>query len=116
YRSNRNDSTSLQSNEISCVFKDRKGILWVGTYGGALSRYNQTKDNFHNYEYDRNNMQGINNTINAISDDYLGNIWVSSFGRLHILDTKKDSLRRIPNKALFGPEEESNFNVLALFE
>lgn len=30
----------LTSNSINCIYKDRKGILWIGTAGGALCRFN----------------------------------------------------------------------------
>jgi signal transduction histidine kinase/ligand-binding sensor domain-containing protein/DNA-binding response OmpR family regulator len=115
YRMKRNDPNSLQSNEISQVFKDRKGVLWVGTYGGGLSRYDQVKDRF-NSTFNNNNDLALNNTINAITDDYLGNIWISSFERLHILDVKTNTLKRIRTENIIGHTVKPNFNVTSLFE
>lgn len=58
--------------QVTCVFKDSRGIVWIGTKGG-LSRYNGEK--FVNYTF-KNGLQA--NYISAISEDSKGNIWLVS--------------------------------------
>ena len=56
--------------QVTCVFKDSRGIIWTGTKGG-LSKYNGV--NFTNYT----NKNGLkSNYISAISEDSKGNIWL----------------------------------------
>ncbi|WEK17769.1 MAG: two-component regulator propeller domain-containing protein [Candidatus Pedobacter colombiensis] len=117
YRAKQNDIESLQSNEISCIYKDKKGVLWIGTSGGGLSRYDQNKDKFYNYFYNPNKLEGLNSAIRTICEDYLGKMWIASFGRLHVYDTKTNKLEKFSNKALFGAElNNPTINVLSLFE
>ena len=42
------DSTSLASNNITDIFEDDEGTLWVTTWAG-LSRYHRDRDGFENW-------------------------------------------------------------------
>lgn len=117
YRNIPGDSRSLKSNEISCIYKDTKGILWVGTSEGALSKYDQDKDEFFNFNHNANNSEGLNSTVHAICDDFLGNIWIASFGRLHVYNSLKNRLKKFHDTALFSRSTYNpNSNILSLYE
>src|ERR1043165_322521 len=45
-RHDRGDNFSIASNKVNCIYKDRNGILWVGTSGG-ISKYNPVTWQFH---------------------------------------------------------------------
>jgi len=71
-----NDTTSIASNDISCIRKDSKGRLWVGTTNGLsiLSRDGKT---FHNFGDEKS--CGLSfNTIWDIFEDKDGQIWVGT--------------------------------------
>lgn len=46
YRNNPQDPRSLRSNDVSLVYEDKAGRLWIGTFGGALSLYDRQSDSF----------------------------------------------------------------------
>ena len=35
--------TNIGTRAISCIVKDHKGIIWIGTQGNGLSSFNDTK-------------------------------------------------------------------------
>ncbi len=37
----------LNNNGIWCLYKDREGIIWVGTSGGGINYYNPKKERFN---------------------------------------------------------------------
>ncbi len=49
------DVNSLGANTIRTLYEDKSGILWVGTEGGGLNRYNSAQENFTRFTYDPNN-------------------------------------------------------------
>jgi len=85
YRHKANDSTSLPSNDVSCLLEDKAGNLWVGTNGGFLSLYDRKKDAFTDVQ---SNFSGrvLNSAVKSICSDYQGNIWVVGFGGLYLVD------------------------------
>jgi len=37
YRNNPADMRSLSENAINCIFEDRSGVLWIGTFGAGIT-------------------------------------------------------------------------------
>ncbi|HEX6428139.1 MAG TPA: two-component regulator propeller domain-containing protein, partial [Niastella sp.] len=66
----------LSNNSVRCIYQDRKGFMWFGTYDG-LNRYDG-----YSFKVFRNNFKNtsslINNWINAINEDNKGNLWVGT--------------------------------------
>ncbi|MCS3799576.1 signal transduction histidine kinase/ligand-binding sensor domain-containing protein/DNA-binding response OmpR family regulator [Chitinophagaceae bacterium OAS944] len=66
----------LSNNSVRCIYQDKKGFLWFGTYDG-LNRYDA-----YTFKVFRNNFNNTsslpNNFINAIDEDNNGNIWVAT--------------------------------------
>ncbi|QCX40344.1 response regulator [Aureibaculum algae] len=92
------DSSSINHNYILSIYESNKGTLWIGTFGGGLSKVIDDKKGenikFKNYS----EKDGLpNNVIKGILEDGQGNLWLSS------------------NKGLtkFNPENESfkNYDV-----
>lgn len=54
----KNDSTSLQFNQILDLQIDQSGNIWIGSIGG-ISIYNYRTDNFHNFFPTNAELQGI---------------------------------------------------------
>jgi signal transduction histidine kinase/ligand-binding sensor domain-containing protein/DNA-binding response OmpR family regulator len=66
----------LSNNSVRCIYQDKKGFLWFGTYDG-LNRYDAYA--FKVFRNNFNNPSSLpNNFINAIDEDNNGNIWVAT--------------------------------------
>jgi signal transduction histidine kinase/ligand-binding sensor domain-containing protein/DNA-binding response OmpR family regulator len=66
----------LSNNAIRCIYQDRRGFMWFGTYDG-LNRYDG-----NNFKVFRNKFGDtaslINNWILAINEDLDNNIWIGT--------------------------------------
>lgn len=81
YNFNRDDSTTIGANSVWSLFRDTKGILWVGTDGGGMSKYNAEKDAFIRYSPDNKNPQAISNgAVRCIYEDKSGRLWAGTWG------------------------------------
>jgi two-component system sensor histidine kinase ChiS len=68
-----NTKGGLASNLINCIEIDKKGIVWIGTLDGGVSRFDGT--NWMNYTKE-NTKEGLaSNKIYCISFDKEGNVW-----------------------------------------
>jgi len=74
-RHDRSDDFSIASNKINCIFKDRKGILWIGTANG-LSKYNPLQWQFHAEQLSGNEETDI--THFSIHEDESGTLRMCS--------------------------------------
>lgn len=87
------DSTSLGSNFIICLAIDQDSVLWVGTLGAGLFRYDRFKDAFVQYP---NAMEAKNssfsNEINDLLLDSQGRLWVATNEGLGLVDRKAKHL------------------------
>ena len=64
----------LPNNQIECIYKDSRGILWVGTHNGLAKIEGGT---ITNYSTDN----GLsNNSVWDIVEDAEGNLWFATFG------------------------------------
>src|SRR5262245_42854055 len=52
YRHDPNNPRSLSDNAVYVIYKDRAGIIWVGTSYGGLNRYDPVHDVFTRYGHD----------------------------------------------------------------
>ncbi len=71
----------LPNSSIFTLFQDSRGIIWLGTQGGGLLRF-EGKD-FRSYT----TREGLlNNSVRAICEDAKGNLWVGTDGGLNLFD------------------------------
>ncbi|MBI9035370.1 MAG: hypothetical protein JEZ03_12960 [Bacteroidales bacterium] len=74
YISINDDPSTLSSNTILDIYRDRSGILWVATAFG-LNKMNENLGSFQKYTKD----DGLpNNTIYSIIEDHSNNLWLST--------------------------------------
>ena len=74
--------------QFNCVFRDRRGITWIGTQDG-LSAWLPSRREFHTL-YTDNGL--VNNSIKGILEDKKGMIWITTSGgvsRISVADNGK---------------------------
>ncbi|MBC7867204.1 MAG: hypothetical protein H7X88_06705, partial [Gloeobacteraceae cyanobacterium ES-bin-316] len=100
----------LSSNQVTAIFKDSQGYMWIGTQNG-LSKYDGVA--FENFKSEiRNNQSISDNNITAIAEDKKGGIWIATMNGLNRFNPKKKIFTRFVNSKKKG--SLSNNKVLSL--
>jgi ligand-binding sensor domain-containing protein/serine phosphatase RsbU (regulator of sigma subunit) len=98
YNADTRNPNSLSSNQISCLFTDRSGIVWVGTDGGGLSLYDDGKDKFRRLNHQPGDAASLSHDlVKGLGVGRDSTLWVATGGGgLNRLDlrTKKFSVYR----------------------
>ncbi len=70
---------SLQGNGVYDVFCGDNERVWVCTYSGGVSYYDQSQSNIKIINHHSNNPNSlVNNHVNAVLEDQRGNIWLAT--------------------------------------
>lgn len=81
YRHQKNDPSSLSSNNTYRILLDSRGSLWIGTWGGGLNRLDRKTGTFEKIHL---NIPGIytndNQIILTIQEDPSGLLWIGTDG------------------------------------
>lgn len=95
------EKNGISKNTITSLFKDKTGIVWVGTNGGGINKFDP----------DRKQFKHIKNTSNpkSLSYDKIRSIYEDSNGALWI-GTEGGSLNMLPKQT-----NENNFNNFKTF-
>jgi ligand-binding sensor domain-containing protein/DNA-binding response OmpR family regulator/nitrogen-specific signal transduction histidine kinase len=88
---NPNDSASLPTNNINCVFQDSKFRIWIGTEGEGLLLFNRKTNRFERVFNDASTLPS--NIIYSILDDNENNIWVTTGRGLVRIDADLTTVR-----------------------
>lgn len=78
FRNRPADPTSLSSDDVTTIYRDATGILWVGTFGGGLNRLDPTTGKAEHFT--TANSAITNDTVLGILPDSKGNLWMSTNG------------------------------------
>ncbi|MGB3612069.1 MAG: two-component regulator propeller domain-containing protein, partial [Cellvibrio sp.] len=75
-------ANSLAFNNVLDLHEDREGMIWIGTDGGGLNRFNPVTREFHRYRHDPADPGSISsNTVLAIAEDSRGFYLARLLGR-----------------------------------
>ena len=73
------DPGSLAHNHVSTILVDSESRIWVGTWLGGLSLYQEDAENFSNFTHDPRKKDGISgNMINCIFEDPFNVLWIGT--------------------------------------
>src|SRR5690242_11888576 len=67
---------NLSSQQITCIFQDSRGFIWIGTEDG-LNFYNANSIKIFKHDV-KNKNSILDNTIQNICEDKKGNIWIAT--------------------------------------
>ena len=98
YKSSKYNSGSLISDDITTIYEDKSGAIWIGTTDG-ISLFNP--ENLFNYyksdPFDNNSLSSDN--ISGIYEDNEGLLWIGTiFNGLNIFDREKNEIIRVDSK------------------
>ncbi len=81
YRHQKDNATSLSSNNTYRILLDTKGTLWIGTWGGGLNRFDEKTKSFDQIHL---NVPGLytndNQIILTMLEDPSGLLWIGTDG------------------------------------
>ncbi|HVO75615.1 MAG TPA: two-component regulator propeller domain-containing protein, partial [Ignavibacteriaceae bacterium] len=116
YHPNPADSRGLNNKYVMTVLADHSGIIWIGTDGGGLTRYNPLNGEFKVFKSKAGNDKTINNN-GAISlcEDHNGGLWIGTWTGFCYFDTKKEAFKRYILKYPSSSSTQNNI-IWAIFE
>lgn len=82
------DDYDIPSNSIQRIYKDSRGILWIGTQNGLVKANLDEKmfSTYINQDFDRHSL--IDNEVYAIIEDKSGLMWVGTYGGVGCFDAE----------------------------
>jgi streptogramin lyase/tRNA A-37 threonylcarbamoyl transferase component Bud32 len=82
------DLTSLSSNYVQSIYRDKSGILWVGTDSG-LNKFDKKRRRFGHCKMEPGNANSLSdNKVWSICKDRKGYVWVGTEGGLDRMGNK----------------------------
>jgi signal transduction histidine kinase/ligand-binding sensor domain-containing protein/DNA-binding response OmpR family regulator len=93
----------LSNNSITCIFKDSRGFIWIGTTDG-LNRYDGYS--FVIYKNNPSDSNSISdNFISSVIEDFSGNLWIGTQGGgLNMYNIYKEKFKAF----YFDPEDKQS--------
>ncbi len=93
-----NHKFSLSDNRIFSIYRDRQGVVWLGSFNG-LNRVNANAPRFRTYRFDPEYPNSLsNNSVWAFEEDHRGNIWIGTDNGISILDRKTGNYQYITHR------------------
>jgi ligand-binding sensor domain-containing protein len=81
-----NQSFSLSDNRVFNLYRDRFGMLWIGTFNG-LNKLNNLVPKFRTFRSDPDDPNSLsNNSVWCFEEDEKGNIWIGTEDGISILN------------------------------
>jgi signal transduction histidine kinase/ligand-binding sensor domain-containing protein/AraC-like DNA-binding protein len=82
YVSSRGDSEqSIGQNNISSIYYDNIGTVWIGTYKRGVSYYHPGTIKFGVIRHSKSSESLIYNDVNGFVEDKVGNLWIATNGK-----------------------------------
>ena len=80
-------ANGLPTNEVTSVFQDSRGLMWLGTENDGLLRYDGKKTKAY---FNKNSF--ISNYVGAVCEDKNGWLWVSTLIGLYHFDPVSEKI------------------------
>ncbi|MBX7221515.1 MAG: response regulator [Blastocatellia bacterium] len=96
YRHDPAQAGTISANTVVSLFEDRKGTLWAGTSNHGLNRYNRATDTFSQIPLPFPTAEFSHQSVFAITEDSLGNLWLGGQTGLLKLDADRQTFSFFP--------------------
>lgn len=88
-----------ETTHYTCMFKDKNGDLWAGSYRDGLFYYNPKTKEKVVYRHDYKDEKSISNDfITSIFQDQQNNLWIATENGLNLFDTQKKEFKKYSTK------------------
>ncbi|MCJ8271076.1 MAG: hypothetical protein MJK04_16950, partial [Psychrosphaera sp.] len=118
YLHNASDADSLSHNTVLSIFEDSTGIIWIGTWGGGLNRFDAQAEHFEHFIHQPSDPQSLSDdTVLTIYEDTKGSLWIGTTGGLNKFDTKTKKFSHyrekdgLANDAVYGILEDAQAHL-----
>ncbi len=101
---------SISSNSLTVLYRDRSGVLWIGTDDAGVCKVETRGKGFSLFSRSNDNTTTFRFNVRAICEDKKGTIWSGSFDGLHVAETNS-GLNLFP----LGPKENKQPPIGALY-
>jgi signal transduction histidine kinase/ligand-binding sensor domain-containing protein len=95
------------------VFEDQSGVVWVGSSGDGLDRYDPASGEWRHYENDPDDPHSLSdNSVETIHEDQTGALWLGTRAGLNRLDRDSEAFTQywvrdgLPHNAVVGMLED----------
>lgn len=89
FRHNPLDSNTLGFNYADCIYIDEQNIIWIGSKGSGLDRYDPFLNSFTHFRHDSTDQGSISNdTVTSIIKDNKGMLWIGTRNGLNMFDQR----------------------------
>jgi signal transduction histidine kinase/ligand-binding sensor domain-containing protein/DNA-binding response OmpR family regulator len=106
-----NDPFSLSNTDARCLYPDKQGNLWIGTYGGSVNFLKKGSDRFIRYGV----KDGIlSNNIRCLAESPSGEIVIGSSNGINVINTATGEISAYSSNDS-GPGNLTHFSVFSLF-
>jgi len=114
YKFNEKNHTGLASDYLLSLYRDPQGIMWIGSDGYGLHRYDDKQRQFGHKKHSSNDPKSLSHDfVRAILKDSMGNLWVGT--RKGLNKQNENGFERYLNEQ-GNNSSLSNNNIFALFE
>lgn len=101
---------SLNHNYVKTIYEDRRGLLWIGTSGGGLNKFDRTQNRWTAYT----RREGLaDNVVYGILEDHIGHLWMSTNKGISRFDPQKETFT---NYTVADGLQGDDFNTGAYFK
>lgn len=111
------DPNSLSYNDVKCLHEDREGILWIGTFGAGLNRYDPRTGRFTHYRRNPSDPSSLaGDIVRTVLEDRHGSLWIGTQGGgLDRLDRSTGAFEHFPPDP-DDPGALANGDIRTLYE
>ncbi len=89
---NINIEKGLSVPNVSALFRDSRGFLWIGTKGGGLNRFDGGEMKIYRH-YDNDSLSLCNDRIASILEDKMGFLWIGTEGGISRINPSNGKCR-----------------------
>jgi len=100
------------------ILEDPTGVLWIGTSGDGLGRYDPRMDKWQLYQHNPEEPESISDgNIESILEDRSGNLWIGTHGGLNRFDQETETFSYyrmkdgLPSDTIWGILEDQTGNL-----